>query len=631
MNPFSNRLLQNNKIMLIGSGGREHAIAWKLSQSPLVEQIFVVPGNGGTSQLPKVRNITDSKDYLKLVREHNIDFVCVGPEQPLVDGIVDELLRCGIPCFGPSESAARLEGSKAFSKEFMKRNGIATAKFETFTDIDKACAFLKSVDYPVVIKASGLAAGKGVVLPETLEEGLEELKSMMTESKFGDAGNEIVIEERLFGEEISVLAFCDGHRAVLMPAAQDHKRIFDDDKGPNTGGMGTIAPAPVFNNYRLKAQVYDAIDRTISAAKREGFPFKGVLFTGFIISHDGPKVLEYNCRFGDPETQSVLQLLESDLFLIMNSCATGTLAGTQVKWRENVSACTIMTASAGYPGGYKKGEKIVGLESVEQGDQVVFHSGTKVINGETLTNGGRVLAVSSVRNSLEQALSSSYDILKNKVSFNGMQYRQDIGKKSLMKPLKIGVLGSTRGTDLQYIIDAIKNGCLNATIQVVCSNKSSAFILERAQQYGIKSVHVSSKGLQRDEYDRKLTQVLNDNQVDLVLLIGFMRILSDSFVTDWAGKVLNVHPSLLPEFGGGMDLDVHQAVIDAGKKVTGCTIHFVTSEVDGGPIAVVRRCMVDANETKETLKSKVQALEGPAFIQAIFQFMNGQFNHITNT
>lgn len=461
------------RVMVVGGGGREHAIAWKLSQSSHVREVLVLPGNGGTAGMPKIRNlagnISDLANVVKLAQTNEVDFAVVGPEQPLVDGLTDRLAEVGIPCFGPSARAARLEGSKAFSKDFMQRHGIPTARFRNFTDLDLAVAHLESIDYPVVIKASGLAAGKGVVLPETAEEGVAELRAMMAEKRFGAAGEEVVIEERLFGEEISVMAFCDGRKAVLMPAAQDHKRIFDGDRGPNTGGMGTIAPAPIFSSPRLREQVFHAIDTTLAAARREGFPFVGVLFTGFMVTEEGAKVLEYNCRFGDPETQSVLPLLKSDLFEVMRSCVLGDVgSGVAVAWEDALAACAVMTASEGYPGKYEKGREIVGLDKVVgRGDQV-FHSGTKEVDGKVITSGGRVLAVSAVRQTLQEALNAAYEVVRHVVKFDGMQFRSDIGAKSLRPPLKLGVLGSTRGTDLQYIIDAISCGWVNAEVSGTC-------------------------------------------------------------------------------------------------------------------------------------------------------------------
>ena len=457
--------LKRQKVLVVGGGGREHAIAWKLAQSRHVQEVLVMPGNGGTKEMPKVRNVAGGvADVVEVAEKEGVEFVCVGPEQPLVDGIVDRLAEAGIACFGPTKRAAQLEGSKAFSKDFMQRNRIPTARYHNFTDVEQAIAHLKTVEYPVVIKASGLAAGKGVVLPESAEEGIEELKAMMTDKRFGDAGQEVVIEERLYGEEISVMAFCDGRGAVMMPAAQDHKRIFDGDKGPNTGGMGTIAPAPIFNSGRLREQVFDAIDRTIAAARREGYPFTGVLFTGFMVTEDGPKVLEYNCRFGDPETQSVLPLLKSDLFEVMRACVDGEVRALALQWEDQLAACAVMTASAGYPGSYKKGVEITGLEKVTGNGEQVFHSGTKSVDGKTVTSGGRVLAVSTVRPTLGAALKSAYELVKHTVKFEGMQFRSDIGAKSMRPPLKLGVLGSTRGTDMQYIIDAIANGWVNAQI-----------------------------------------------------------------------------------------------------------------------------------------------------------------------
>jgi phosphoribosylaminoimidazole-succinocarboxamide synthase len=362
------------KVLLVGNGGREHALAWKLSQANSVDQIFVCPGNGGTGSLPKTMNLgtvspSSFPDLAKFAKENDIDLLIPGPEQPLVDGIVDYFAEHvpGVKAFGPSRKAAHMEGSKTFSKDFMKRHNIPTAVYENFKDFAAASKYLDSINHNVVIKASGLAAGKGVIIPTTKEEAHAALQEIMNDKAFGEAGDEVVIEEFLEGHEISILSFSDGTHIKSLPPAQDHKRIFDDDQGPNTGGMGTYAPAPtkIVTSEILKEIEEKSIRPTIDGMKQEGIPFIGCLFSGFMITKDGPKVLEYNVRFGDPETQSLLSLLESDLGEIMLACAQGNLANVDVKVSSK-SAATVVVAAGGYPGSYKKGVEMK-LDSVPYG------------------------------------------------------------------------------------------------------------------------------------------------------------------------------------------------------------------------------------------------------------------------
>jgi len=606
-------------VLVLGSGSREHAMVDKLRLSSHVKHIYVAPGNGGTDCYPNVTNIphlADNSAIVDKVKELEIGFVCVGPEEHLVNGVTDALSSAGCPCFGPSKLAARLEGSKAFSKDFMKRHGIPTARYTIFTDVVAAKEFVSLVEYPIVIKVSGLAAGKGAILPNSLEESLKTLDAIMDEKIFGSAGDEVVIEERLEGEEVSVFAFCDGKSVCLMPGAQDHKRIFDDDKGPNTGGMGAYSPAPILTPPLKSWVALEVMQRVVDGAAAEGFPYHGVLYAGIIVTANGPFVLKFNCRFGDPETQAILPLLETDLFEILKDCVDGCLLSRQIQWSNKYCVAVVLSAK-GYPSkDYEKGKEI--SCEVQHCGVHIYHAGTrKTLNNSTVTCGGRVLAVCAVDDELANAIKLSYSSM-NSIGFENMHFRKDVGRKALRAPVRLGVLGSTRGTDLQYIIDAINRGWFRADICVVVSNKKSAYILERAASYGLKTVSHGTKGTTtRAEFDAKVTATLRENQVDLVLCIGYMRILSDEFVDEWENKVLNVHPSLLPEFAGGMDLNVHQEVLNAKKTKTGCTIHFVTKEVDGGPIVIQRSCKVFENDDADVLKDRVQALEGPAFIEAI--------------
>ncbi|KAF2181855.1 phosphoribosylamine--glycine ligase [Zopfia rhizophila CBS 207.26] len=424
------------RILLVGNGGREHAIAWKLTQSPRVEHIFAVPGNGGTAQLPNITNISTIKqeDFAALAqfaRENSVNLLVPGPEAPLVAGIVDYFRKNaeGIRCFGPSEAAARMEGSKTFSKDFMKRHNIPTAAYENFSSYDKASAYLDSVSHSVVIKASGLAAGKGVIIPQTKEEAHAALKEIMLDKEFGVAGDEVVIEEFLEGDELSILSFSDGTTIRSLPPAQDHKRIGDGDTGPNTGGMGTYAPTRIAPESVVERIHREVLQPTIDGMKAEGFPFTGVLFTGLMMTKDGPKVLEYNVRFGDPETQSLLPLTETDLAEIMLACTDGKLAETVVKVSPK-SGATVVVAAGGYPGSYAKGT-VMQLDEVPK-DVVLFHAGTTFADKALKTSGGRVIASTAIADTLEEAVSKAYTGV-NAIHFEGMQFRKDIAGRALKK------------------------------------------------------------------------------------------------------------------------------------------------------------------------------------------------------
>ncbi|KAJ6621110.1 aminoimidazole ribonucleotide synthetase [Mycena sp. CBHHK59/15] len=423
------------RILLLGSGGREHALAWKLSQSPLVDHIFVCPGNGGTAQVPKTTNVLQSStDFSALVVfavENQLNLVVPGPEQPLVDGVETYFRKVGIPVFGPSALAARMEGSKAFSKAFMARHSIPTAKFQVFSSsqVEEAIAYVEACGHKVVLKASGLAAGKGVLIPDTTKEAIRGLNEIMRANVFGDAGSEVVVEELLTGPEISVLAFSDGYSIVPLPAAQDHKRIGDGDVGPNTGGMGAYAPAPVATPSVLEQIMNESLRPTIDGMRKEGFPFVGMLFTGFMLTPDGPKVLEYNVRFGDPETEALMLLLEEDVDFaaVLLACAEHRLDSVQISFRPGY-AVSVILASQGYPGSYDKG-KSIDVKDVPS-NVIVFHAGTTSSNGEIITAGGRVLAVTAYAPTLREALDAVYAGV-DKVTFEGKTYRRDIAHRAL--------------------------------------------------------------------------------------------------------------------------------------------------------------------------------------------------------
>ncbi|KJZ75679.1 Bifunctional purine biosynthetic protein ADE1 [Hirsutella minnesotensis 3608] len=440
------------RVLLIGNGGREHALAWKLSQSPRVDRIFAIPGNGGTATCPKTINVSiAAEDFAELVdfsKSNGINLVVPGPEAPLVDGVEGFFRRAGIPCFGPSQEAARLEGSKTYSKDFMRRYCIPTATYENFSNYDDAMRYVDAIDYDVVIKATGIAAGKGVILPQTKEEAKDALRQIMVDKAFGSAGDEVVIEELLLGDELSVLTFCDGYTIKSLPLAQDHKRIFDGDKGPNTGGMGCYAPTNIATKELMERIDVEILKPTISGMRRERQPFRGVLFTGLMITSTGPKVLEYNVRFGDPETQTILPLLSADTDLadIMVACAEGYLDDCHIKVEDKFSA-TVVLAAGGYPGSYAKGTPMT-VRSPPVGS-TVFHAGTQLENGQLRTCGGRVIAINSVGNTLEEAVNACYSALASDViEFNGMFFRKDIAHKAFRQTAQEALTYAQAGVDI---------------------------------------------------------------------------------------------------------------------------------------------------------------------------------------
>ncbi len=416
------------RVLIIGSGGREHAIAWKVAQSPRIARLFVAPGNAGTAANNVPISTEDTAALVSFCTEQDIDLIIIGPEVPLANGLADALRATHRSVFGPSQAAAQIEASKAFSKAFMQRHNIPTARFATFTDFRSALKHLLSIDYPIVIKASGLAAGKGVILPDCADDAEAALRAIMLDREFGAAGDEVIIEERLSGEEVSLLAFTDGITVKPMPPAQDHKRVFDGDLGPNTGGMGAYAPAPICPPALAEEFTRTILQPTIDSLREEGKSFVGVLYAGLMLTQDGPRVLEYNCRFGDPETQAILPLLDTDLIDIAEACATGTLSAIDVQWRSGAAACVVI-ASEGYPGRYPIGCEIHGLD-VSFENAVAFQAGTKLNEGKIVTAGGRVLGVTGWGESLQVALKQAYDAV-SQMSFEGLHFRHDIGWRAL--------------------------------------------------------------------------------------------------------------------------------------------------------------------------------------------------------
>ncbi len=413
------------KVLVVGSGGREHAICWALKKSPRVSELYCAPGNGGISQIAKCVDVkaTDIDGMVSWAKENAMDFVMVAPDDPLAMGMVDAFEKAGIRAFGPRANAAIVEGSKAFSKELMKKYGIPTAAYEIFTDKDAALAYIDAQGAPIVVKCDGLALGKGVVVAQTVEEAKEAVINMMENKAFGDSGATVVIEECMTGPEVTVLAFTDGKTIVAMPSSQDHKRAYDNDQGPNTGGMGAISPCPNYTEQHAKICMDTIFLPTINALRAEGRTFQGVIYFGMMLTPKGPKVVEYNARFGDPECQALLTLLETDLMDILEACVDGTLDKIDVKFRDAASCCLVL-ASGGYPVAYEKGKEITGLDAVD--GAVVFHAGTKAQDGKILTNGGRVLGVTAVAPSLREAVDKAYAAAKP-ISFEKMHFRTDIG------------------------------------------------------------------------------------------------------------------------------------------------------------------------------------------------------------
>ncbi len=439
------------KVLIIGGGGREHALAWKIAQSPKVKKIYCAPGNAGIADLATCLPI-NSGDINKLVefaKKEKIDLTIVGPEDPLCNGIVDIFEKEGLKVFGANQKAVEIESSKSFAKDLMNKYGINTAAGKTFTSYKKAEDYIRKTGAPVVVKADGLAAGKGVIVCETVSKAIDALKLIIKKRAFGDAGNKVVVEECLTGEEASFLAFTDGKNLLPLPSSQDHKAIYDNDQGPNTGGMGAYSSAPIIDRYMHKKIMEEVMMPTIQAMASEGRPYKGVLYAGLMIDKDRIKVLEFNARFGDPETQPLLMRIKNDIVPIMEATIEGTLDKCKLEIDDRATVCVVM-ASKGYPGSYKKGIPISGLKDVKRmKDVVVFHAGTDKKGKTIVTNGGRVLGVTALGNSVKKAISKAYSAV-SKITWGGVYYRKDIGQKALKRieqPPKVGIV---MGSDSDY-------------------------------------------------------------------------------------------------------------------------------------------------------------------------------------
>ena len=419
------------KLLVIGNGGREHALAWKLAQSPKVETVFVAPGNAGTAAEPKLRNIalTAHDDLIRFCREEQVAFTLVGPEAPLAAGIVDDFRAAGLPIFGCTKAAAQLESSKDFAKAFMHRHGIPTAKYQTFSDAAQAHAYIDQEGAPIVIKADGLAAGKGVVVAMTAEEAHSAIDMMLADNRLGDAGARVVIEEFLAGEEASFIVVCDGKNVVALATSQDHKRLLDGDAGPNTGGMGAYSPAPVVTPTLHARALREIIMPTIRGMEKDGIPYTGFLYAGLMIDADGnPKTLEFNCRMGDPETQPIMARMKTDLYDVLDRAIDGKLDGMELEW-DRRTALGVVMAAHNYPDTPRKGDVITGIPK-ETEDSVTFHAGTTLKDGVLTTNGGRVLCVVGLADTVKAAQRAAYNAIEQ-IKFDGAQYRTDIGHRAI--------------------------------------------------------------------------------------------------------------------------------------------------------------------------------------------------------
>lgn len=417
------------KVLIVGNGGREHALAWKISKSPKVQKIFIAPGNAGTALVGENVECTTTGEIVGWLKKNPVDLVVIGPDSHLARGLADEIQALKIAVFGPTKKASEIEWSKSFAKRLMEEEGIPTAKSQTFNDYEKARKYMSQQKFPLVIKADGLAFGKGVVIAKDLGEAESALERIMKDKIFGDAGSEVLVEEFLEGKEISIHAFCDGETVSLFPASEDHKRIFDGERGPNTGGMGAIAPVPWVTEGLLDEIKEKIVLPCVLGLKKRGRPFVGVLYPGIMVTVDGPKVIEFNGRFGDPETQVYMRILKTDLVDVLLACINGSLSRTKVGWSKE-SACCVVLASGGYPEAYERGEIISGLEKIENPNIKVFHAGTKKDKGEIVTNGGRVLGVTATGDTLQTALFEAYEAIEA-ISFDGMRFRKDIGQKSI--------------------------------------------------------------------------------------------------------------------------------------------------------------------------------------------------------
>lgn len=597
-------------ILVLGSGAREHVIVEKLLTSFKCKNIYISPGNSMCKAIDVY--LPNKFDILNFSKDKDIYMVIVGPEKYLVEGISDFLNSHNIRCFGPSMAASQIEGSKKFSKLFMNENNIPTAKFRCFgkSQIKEAKKYIEESP-SIVIKVSGLAGGKGVVLPDSKQEAFGELDKIFLKNKYGTAGNDVVIEERLYGEEVSVFSFCNGKKAFLMPQAQDYKRLYDNDTGPNTGGMGACAPVNVLNTEEIE-ELQNYMNIVV-----EKLNYIGVLYTGIMKTSKGFYILEFNCRFGDPETQAVLNLLKSDLFNIFDSCIRNEIP--KIEWK-NEYVSNVVLAHKLYPG--LKSENYLPINFSQPIDKSIklYFSGVKTDNNGILkTKGGRVISMVCSGNSLYETINKIYNNIY-KIQYDGVYFRRDIGIKRCIKDsvvnnkkLKIAIMGSTNGTSSQYLIE--KQEELNIEIALILSNKKDAGILQKAKENNIPFNIINED----------IVSELNKNQIDLIFLIGYMKIIKGRLLETYRNRIFNVHPSLLPNHGGLMDISVHESVISSGDITSGCTLHKVEEKVDCGSIILQKQIKVPKNCKPYELKNLVQELEKQSFVDFVNIFKRTNF------
>lgn len=640
-------IIMGKNVLIIGSGGREHALGWKLKQSKHVENIYFVPGNGGTAKLGENIKINSSNTLglLKFAKKNKIDLTVVGPEDTLNLGIVDKFQRSGLLIFGPTKKASKLESSKGWFLKFAQRHKIPVPKFRVFSSYERAVSFVDSCSWgDIVIKADGLAGGKGVVLPKTKEEAMVVLKEMIVKGKFNESGRKVVIQERLYGEEVSVMAFCDGINIKVLTPAQDHKKVNDGDKGPNTGGMGAFSPVPMLNKKQLDMIEQKILMPTVDGMRKEGSPFKGLLFAGLIITRFGPVVLEYNVRFGDPETQVQLLMLKSDLFSHLFACARGKLASEKVEFNKGF-AVTVVLACLGYPGFYTKGQLIHGLDQDCPKDIIIFHAGTKLTQGQHFSIGGRVLNISTRAGSLKTAIKKTYEAIDNKtVYFKSMHYRKDIGAKALVKRIfRVVILISGIGSTMEQIIKASKNEeLMGVKVVGVISSDKTAHGIRKARKMGVsvKLINPNDKN-----FAGKLLKLIDSFKPDLVSQNGWLPLTPTNVIKKYNNKIINQHPAPLdPEHRIGKDYDFggfgmyglvpHIAIINFRNLVkrdvyTEATVHLVTEKYDQGPVVGRRELKITKSDTPESLQKKLLPIEHETVINVIRKFASGEIEQIS--
>ena len=609
-----------DNVLVLGNGAREHCIVEKLLESNKVNNVYICPKTA--INIKNVINLdyqdVSKEQLLYSCKHYNIKMVVIGPEKYLVNGIVDFLESHGYNVFGPNKKCSHIEGSKVYSKEILNLLNIPTPEYFIFNNYYNALTFLENnFNNNYAIKANGLAQGKGVYLPNSLEEAKENVKLLMYDKIYGNSGNQIIIEEKIIGEEVSIMGFCNGSEISLMPQCKDYKKIYDNDKGLNTGGMGSHAPVDILDDNQLE-NLRIGMNLIVNQLN-----YKGVLYAGVIKNDTGYYVLEFNCRFGDPECQVLLNLLETDFYDI---CLDTIYCNPyNIKWK-NMYASNIILSHNDYP--INKSKKILSLKIKNLDKDIKLYYGNIVEKSNKLyTTGGRVL---SVVNCNENIFLSFNKIINNihKIEYQNSYYRKDIGlqymiqQKSKNNLIKIGILGSTKGTSIQKCIEYIQKDKLNASIELIISNKPNSYILTRGQENNINSIYLSSNNLSKYDYDQKIIKLLKLYSIDVVLLVGYNKIISDCLVNEYKNNIYNIHPSLLPKYSGLWDKNVHKNIIDNNEIFTGCTLHRVSNEVDKGDIILQKQCLVNTNNIDE-LKSKVQQLESDCIINLIQLYNNG--------